>query len=113
MTSWAAPLALLHRYTGEVDIAVGTQTVGRDEVEFKELVRPFVNTVVLRGDVSGDPTFLELLARVRDSVTDVFELRHVPLERLVEIISPRRDPSRIALFSVNFAVQRSFIEGRT
>jgi amino acid adenylation domain-containing protein len=110
MTAWAALLALLHRYTGETDIALGTQVVGRDEVELENLVGPFINTIALRGDASGDPTFLELLERSRDSVTDAFELRHVPLELLVEIVNPKRDLSRNALFSVNFIFQRSFIK---
>jgi amino acid adenylation domain-containing protein len=110
MAAWAALLALLHRYSGEVDIALGTQVVGRDEVEFEDLVGPFINTIALRGNISDDPTFLELLARTRDSVTDAFELRHVPLERLVEIVNPKRDLSRNALFSVNFIFQRSFIK---
>ncbi|MGP6156224.1 MAG: non-ribosomal peptide synthetase [Vulcanimicrobiaceae bacterium] len=109
MAAWAALLALLYRYTGETDIALGTQVVGRDEVELEDLVGPFINTIALRGDLSGDPTFLELLDRSRDSVTDAFELRHVPLERIVEIVNPKRDLSRNALFSVNFIFQRSFI----
>jgi amino acid adenylation domain-containing protein len=110
MTALAALFTLLHRYTGEEDIALGTQVTGRDEVEVEHLVGCFTNTIALRGDVSGDPTFSELLARTRDSVMDSLEIRHVPLERLVELLNPERDLSRNALFSTNFIFQRSFIK---
>jgi amino acid adenylation domain-containing protein len=110
MTAFAALLALLHRYSGETDIAIGTQVVGRDEVEIEPVVGCFINTVALRGDVSGDPTFSELIERTRDTVTESLDLRHFPLERLIEVVNPKRDLSRNALFSLNFIFQRSFIE---
>ena len=110
MAAYAAFLALLKRYSGEPDIAIGTQVVGRDEVELENLVGCFINTIALRTDVSGDPSFLELLERARDTVTDTFETRHFPLERLIEVVNPKRDLSRNALFSVNMIFQRSFIE---
>jgi amino acid adenylation domain-containing protein len=110
MTAYAALLVLLYRYSGATDIALGTQIAGRDEVEFEHLVGTFINTVALRTDVSGDPTFQELLARACDTVTDALELHYVPLEELVEIVNPKRDLSRNALFSINFVFQRSFIK---
>jgi amino acid adenylation domain-containing protein len=109
MAALAALFALLKRYTGEDDIALGTQVSGRDEVELERLVGCFTNTIALRGDVSGDPTFVQLLERTRDSVVDAFEMRHVPLERMIEVLNPGRDLSRNALFSTNFIFQRSFI----
>ncbi len=113
MVAYAALLALLHRYSGQTDITIGTQFAGRDEVEFERLVGTFVNTVALRTDVGGDPTFGDLLERARDTVTDAYELRFVPLEELIEIVSPKRDLSRNALFSINFVFQRSFIKNET
>ncbi|HTV73836.1 MAG TPA: condensation domain-containing protein, partial [Candidatus Acidoferrales bacterium] len=113
MTAYATLLALLHRTTGETDIALSTQIAGREDVAFEELVGAFINTVPLRTDVSGDPTFRELLVRARDTVSDAFELRSVPLEDLVEILNPKRDLSRNSLFPINFVLQRSFIDNKT
>ncbi|HEY5340746.1 MAG TPA: amino acid adenylation domain-containing protein, partial [Candidatus Aquilonibacter sp.] len=108
--AYAALLALLSRYSGQTDVTVGTQFAGRDEVEFERLVGTFVNTVALRTDVGGDPSFSALLERARDTVMDAVELRYIPLERLIEIVNPKRDLSRNALFSINFVFQRSFIK---
>jgi thioesterase domain-containing protein len=113
MVAYAALLALLHRYSGQTDITIGTQFAGRDEVEFEPLVGTFVNTVALRTDVGGDPTFDELLERARDTVTDAYELRYVPLEELIAIVNPKRDLSRNALFTINLIFQRSFIKNET
>src|SRR5262249_37113654 len=110
MTALAALLVMLHRHTGETDLSLGTQVAGRNEVELENLVGLFINTLVLRNDLSGDPDFLELMGRVRDSVSDAFEHQQMPLERLTEIINPARDLSRNGLFSVNFIFQRSFIK---
>ena len=110
MTTLAALFTLLHRYSGESDIAIGSQVAGRDEVELEAAVGLFINTIVLRGDLSGDPIFAELLARVRDTVIESFEHRSTPLNRLIEILKPKRDLARNALFSVNFIFQRSFIK---
>ncbi len=108
-TALSVLLALLHRYSGETDIGIGTQTAGRDRVEFENVVGLLINTLVLRNDLSGNPSFLEVMARVRDSAADAFEHASMPLERLIEILRPPRDRSRNPLFSVNFVVQRSFI----
>ena len=110
MTALATLYTLLHRYSGETDIALGTQSAGRDEVDVESLVGLFINTLVLRGDLSGNPSFVELLERTRDLVADAFEHQQLPLERVIEIVAPKRDLSRNALFSVNFIFQRSFVE---
>ena len=110
MAAYAVLLVLLHRYSGRTDIAVGTQVAGREAIEFENLVGTFINTIALRTDVSGDPAFLELLERARDTVTDALESRAVPLEQLVALVNPKRDLSRSPLFPVNFVYQRSFIE---
>jgi amino acid adenylation domain-containing protein len=113
MTALAALLVLLRRQSGEDDIVVGTQVAGRDHVEVESLVGLFINTLVLRTDLSGQPTFPELLARVREGVSLAFEHRKMPLERVIEIVNPERDLSRNPLFSVNFIFQRSFIQNET
>ncbi|MDB5361077.1 MAG: thioester reductase [Rhodospirillales bacterium] len=110
MAALANLYTLLHRYSDETDIAIGTQTAGRDEVDVENLVGLFINTLVLRGDLSGGPTFEDMLERTRDLVSDAFEHQRLPLERVIEIVAPQRDLSRNALFSVNFIFQRSFIE---
>ena len=113
MTALAALLVLLRRHSGEDDIAVGTQVAGRDHVEIENLVGLFINTLVLRTDLSGQPSFQELLARVRDGVSQAFEHRRMPIERVIDIVHPERDLSRNPLFSVNFIFQRSFIHDET
>ena len=113
MAAYAVLLVLLARSSGRSKIAIGTQIAGREEVQFESLVGTFVNTVVLRADLSGDPSFNELLEIARDTVSDAFDMRHVPLEELVKIVNPRRDLSRNALFSINFIYQRSFVENAT
>jgi amino acid adenylation domain-containing protein len=109
MVSLAALLALLQRYTGAEDISVGTQVAGRDDTDLESIVGMFINTLVLRVDVAGDPDFPALCQRVKEVVTEAFEHQQVPLERLIEVLRPPRDPSRNPLFSVNFIFQRSFI----
>ncbi len=109
MVSLAALMALLQRYTSADDISIGTQVAGRDDTDLESLVGMFINTLVLRVDVSGDPSFQALCERVRDVVTDAFENQQMPLEKLIELLKPQRDPSRNPLFSVNFIFQRSFI----
>jgi thioesterase domain-containing protein len=109
MTALAAMKVLLHRRSGEVDIAVGTQVAGRDQVELEGLVGSFINTLVLRDDVSGDPAFLAFLGRVRETVVGALSNAEVPIQHLTALLKPPRDLSRHPLFSVNFIFQRSFI----
>jgi len=105
MTLLAAFQSLLHRYTGQDDIVVGTPIAGRTSVEVEALIGFFVNMLVLRTDASGDPTFRELLGRVRRVAFDAYAHQDVPFEKLVEELHPRRDPSRNPLFQVAFALQ--------
>jgi non-ribosomal peptide synthetase component F len=105
----AALLTLLHRHSDETDIAIGTQITGRDTVELENLVGLFINTLVIRADLSGDPTFVALISRVKAVVNGIFEHQAVPLQKLIDIVAPARDLSRNPLFSVNFIFQRSFI----
>ncbi len=94
--------ALLHRYSGQTDIAIGAPVAGRPEPETEALVGFFVNSVVLRINVADAPSFAELVARVRETALDAFTHQDLPFEKLVEEISPPRDPSRNPLFQVSF-----------
>jgi hypothetical protein len=102
MTLLAGFVGLLSRYTGEHDIAVGTTTPGRETLEVAGLVGFFVNTVVLRADLSGEPTFRELLGRIRQTVLSSHAHQNMPFDLLVEHLHPVRDPSRPPLVSVMF-----------
>lgn len=103
-TALAALFTLLHRYSGETDIAVGSPVAGRGEAEL-ETVGAYADTLVLRADLSGDPSFSALLERVHSGVTAGLLHRGTPLARLIELLQPRRDLSRHALFSIHFAFQ--------
>ena len=110
MLAYAALVTLLHRYTGATDIAIGTQVAGRDQVETENLVGLFVNTLVLRADLTGEPSFAALLDRARGVVAEALEHEAMPLEKVIEVLTPKRYPGHNAVFSVNFIYQRSFIE---
>ncbi len=103
----AAFEAVLHRYTGQDDLCVGTPIAGRNRAETEGLVGFFVNTLVLRGDLSGDPSFSALLARVREDCLGAYAHQELPFERLVEELRPERDLSRSALFQVLFVYQNA------
>ncbi|OGQ77555.1 MAG: hypothetical protein A3F90_11830 [Deltaproteobacteria bacterium RIFCSPLOWO2_12_FULL_60_19] len=104
MTLLAAFQTLLHRYTGQDDIVVGSPVAGRNRAEVEGLIGFFVNTLVLRGDLSGEPKFTELMARVRKAALDAYEHQELPFEKLVEELQPERDLSRNPLFQVMFAL---------
>ncbi|MFE7853363.1 amino acid adenylation domain-containing protein [Streptomyces sp. NPDC057403] len=105
MVLLAAAQAVLARWTGQSDISVGTPVAGRDRLELEPLVGFFVNTVVLRTDLSGRPTLAELVDRVRDVVLGAFDHQEVPFEKVVERLRPERDLSRNPLFQVMVDVQ--------
>ncbi|MER5729490.1 amino acid adenylation domain-containing protein [Streptomyces sp. NPDC002138] len=111
MVLLAVTQIVLARWSGQQDLAVGTPVAGRGQVELERLVGLLVNTVVLRADLSGEPTFEEFLGRVRESVLGAFDHQEVPFERLVEQLRPERDPSRNPLFQVMFDVQESATGG--
>lgn len=112
ITVFAAFLTLLYRYTGQEDISVGTEVSGRTETEHERIIGLFLNTLVLRADLSGNPTFPELLERVQDVVMQAIANQDVPFQRIVEIVNPPRDPSRKPLFQINFMLQRSTVSNQ-
>ncbi|WP_026214256.1 non-ribosomal peptide synthetase, partial [Nonomuraea coxensis] len=105
MVVLAAFQAVLARYTGRADIPVGTPVSGRSHPDVEELAGLFLNTLVLRGDLSGAPSFAELLARVRERVLDGHEHAELPFEVLVQELAEERDLSRNPLFQVMLAYQ--------
>jgi len=106
----AVVAALLHRYTGKTDIGVGTQFAGREDVDLESLIGVFINNIVLRNDLSGDPRFSELVARTSQLVREALENQNLPFHRLVELMRPKRDLSRTPLISVNVILQKAFME---
>ncbi|MBO4208616.1 condensation domain-containing protein, partial [Micromonospora echinofusca] len=107
MVLLAAFQVLLARYTGQTDIAVGTPAAGRDRLEVHDLVGLFLNTLVLRTNLSGEPSFTDLLARTRETVLAAQSHQDVPFERIVDALSPARDLSRNPLFQTMFLWQES------
>jgi amino acid adenylation domain-containing protein/FkbM family methyltransferase len=105
MTLLAAFNILLSRYSGQYDIAIGTAIAGRNRVEIEPLIGFFVNTLVLRTDLAGDPTFRELLSRVRDTALDAYAHQDLPFEKLVEEMSPERNLAYAPLSQVMFGFQ--------
>jgi amino acid adenylation domain-containing protein len=102
MTLLAAFKALLSRYSSQTDIIVGTPTAGRIRSELEPLIGFFVSTLVMRTDLSGDPTFGELLERVKRTALDAFAHQEIPFEKLVEELRPERNLSRNPLFQITF-----------
>ena len=98
----AAFKAMLYRHCGQEDVLVGAAVQGRERPETRDLIGMFVNTVAIRSDLSGQPTFRQLLGRVRASVLGALAHRELPFEKVVEVLNPPRDRSRSPVFQVLF-----------
>lgn len=100
----AALNVVLSRYTGQEDIPIGVPMLNRAEPELEDIVGLFVNMVVLRSDLSGDPTFNELLERTLDANLDLYEHQDAPFHMIVDQLQPIREPGRNPLFQVSMQV---------
>ncbi len=107
MTLLAAFQTLLSRYSGEYDIAVGSPIANRTRPETTALVGFFANTMVLRTDLSGDPSFIEVLAQVREVAIGAYSHQEVPFEQLVKELRPERSLSHTSLFQHMFVFQNT------
>lgn len=107
MTSLAAFMILLNRYTRQEDICVGTAVAGRNQAQTEGLIGVFINMLVMRSDLSGNPTFARFLRQVKETALEAFAHQDVPFDKLVEELQPDRALSRSPLFQVAFGVQKS------
>ncbi|MBV9624350.1 MAG: amino acid adenylation domain-containing protein, partial [Acidobacteria bacterium] len=107
MTLLAAFQTLLGRYTGQEDIVVGSPIANRNFAEVEPLIGFFINTLALRGDLSGDPSFQELLVRVRETCLEAYAHQDIPFEKLVEELEPERSLAHSPIFQVMLAVQNA------
>ncbi len=107
MTLLAAFQTLLHCYTGQEDILVGTDVANRNRLETEPLIGFFVNILVLRTHLDGNPSFRELLTRVRQVTLDAYAHQDLPFAKLVEILRPERKTSHTPLFQVLFVLQNA------
>jgi amino acid adenylation domain-containing protein len=105
MVLLAAYQTLLHRYTGEEDIVVGSPIAGRCLAETEQLIGLFINALALRVDLSGNPTFRELIARVKEVALGAYAHQDLPFEMLVKEVQPDRSLAHNPLFQVMFVLQ--------
>ncbi len=107
MTLLSAFQSVLHLYSGQNDILIGTPIANRNHPEIEGIIGFFVNTLVMRGDLSGNPTFRQLLARTRETALNAYAFQDLPFEKIVDAVQPERDMSHSPLFQVMFALQTS------
>jgi amino acid adenylation domain-containing protein len=107
MTLLAAFQVLLHRYSGQDDVVVGVSVAERTRAELEGLIGCFINTLALRTDLSGRPTFRDLLARVRQVATEAYSHQDAPFQKVVEALQPNRTPGHPPLFRVMFALENT------
>lgn len=105
MTMLAAFAVLLYRLGGEDDVVIGSPIANRNNLELHNLIGFFTNTMALRVRVGGNPSFREVIARARAAALGAYDHQDLPFEKVVEKLSPRRDPSYNPLFQVNFRAQ--------
>lgn len=105
MTLLAGFQTLLYRYTNQSDIVIGTDVANRDRPEIESIIGFFINILVLRGDLSNNPTFRELLVRVRELTLEAYDHADLPFAKLVSALRPDRTSSITPLFQVLFVLQ--------
>ncbi|HYH44362.1 MAG TPA: amino acid adenylation domain-containing protein, partial [Thermoanaerobaculia bacterium] len=110
MTLLAGFMALLHRYTRQTDLVVGSPVAGRNRSEIEGLIGLFINNLPLRADLAGDPAFTELLSRVRETTVGAYAHQDLPFEKLVEELKPRRDLARSPIFQVMLSLETAASE---
>ncbi|OQY29315.1 MAG: hypothetical protein B6244_04175 [Candidatus Cloacimonetes bacterium 4572_55] len=98
---------LLYRYSNQTDLSVGVPIANRNRSEIEGLIGLFVNTLVIRADLSHNPRFSEFLAQIKETALESYEYQDLPFEKLVEELSPERDLSRSPIFQVMFALQNA------
>jgi len=104
---------LLHRYTGATDVVVGSPIANRSHEEFENLIGFFANVLVMRVDTSGDPTFSEVVSRVKATALGAYAHQELPFDVLLDELRPRRDPGYAPLVQVLFAVQNTLDDQTT
>jgi amino acid adenylation domain-containing protein len=105
MVLLAALAVVVHRSGAGTDLVLGTPIANRNREDVEDLIGLFVNTLALRLDLGGDPSFCELIRRARTAAVEAFDRQDLPFERLVEELRPPRDPSRTPLFQIMLLVQ--------
>jgi amino acid adenylation domain-containing protein len=105
MCALAAFKALLYRLSGQEDLVVGTDVANRTRVELEDLIGFFINNLALRTDLSGNPTFQDLLHRVRDTALGAFAHQDLPFDELVRVLQPKREAGRLPFFQILFVLQ--------
>ena len=111
MTLLTAFQVLLYRYTGQEDVCVGAPIANRNRAELEALIGVFINTIVVRTDLAGEPTFRELLHRVKEVTLEAYAHQDVPFEVVVEQLQIERDMSHNPLFQVMFILQNAPVHG--
>ncbi len=107
MVLLAAFQTLLHRYSGQEQILVGSPIANRTNSKIEKLIGFFVNTLIMKADFAGNPEFTELLRQVRDNALEAYAHQDLPFEKLVEELQPQRDPSHAPIFQVAFVLQNT------
>jgi SAM-dependent methyltransferase/acyl carrier protein len=107
MSLMAAFQTLMYRYTAQPDIVVGSNIANRNRAETETTIGFFSNMLVMRTDLSGDPSFQELLTRVRETALGAYAHQDVPFEKLVETLQPQRETGRQPLFQIVFSLQNA------
>ncbi len=107
MTLLTAYYVLLHRYSGQDEILIGSPIANRDQPELEKMIGVFINTLALRINFSGDPGFREMLIKIREVCLEAYAHQDTPFEKLVEALKPNRDLSRTPVFQVVFNLQNS------